>query len=100
LNSQLLNKQERVLLALSNSGLVLVDKEFPVERRTVFGICGEDSDLAVSLEWHDSAGCQWVADFTKASLRNASVKNNQITLKDSEDEPVCMEFHNLQPGEL
>jgi hypothetical protein len=99
-NKQLLNKQERVLQALSNAGLLLVDSGFPVEQRTVFGLGGEDSELAVSLEWHDAAGCQWVADFPEESLTNATVARNQITLKDSEGEAVCVEFYDLKTGKF
>jgi hypothetical protein len=99
-NKQRLNQQERVLQALSNSSLLLVGSGFPVERRTVYGLAGEDSDLAVSLEWHDATGCQWVADFTEENLMSATVARNQIALKDSEGEAVCVEFYDLKPGKF
>jgi hypothetical protein len=86
MNKQLLNNEERVLHAFSNSSLLVVQPGFPVDQRTIFGLCGDDSDLAVSLEWSDAAGCKWVADFTEESLTSASFINNQITLKDSEGE--------------
>lgn len=100
MNKQSLNKQERVLGALSNSSLLLVEPGFPVEQRTIFGLCGEDSDLAVSLEWHDAAGCKWVADFTEENLTSASVTRNRIALKDSEGETVCVEFYDLKAGKF
>jgi len=100
MKNQLLSKQERVFHALTNSDLLLVQPGFPVEQRTVFGLCGDDSDLAVSIEWQDSAGCKWVADLTEESLASASVTRNQITLKDSEGESVCVEFYDLKAGEF
>ena len=96
MNKQPLNKQEHVWGALADSGLLLVEPGFPVERRTLFGVCGEDSDLAVSLEWRDAAGCEWVADFTEESLASAVVTHNQIALKDSEGATVCVEFYDLK----
>jgi hypothetical protein len=100
MSKQLLSKQESVFRALSNSSLLLVQPGFPIERRTIFGLCGDDSDLAVSIEWHDGAGCKWTADFTEESLSSATVALNQITLKDSEDEAVCVEFYDLKPGDF
>jgi hypothetical protein len=99
-NTKKFNQPERVLQVLSNSGLLLVDSGFPVEQRTVFGLGGDHSDLAVSLEWRDAAGCQWVADFTEENLLNATVTRNQIALNDSEGEPVCVEFYDLNPGKF
>lgn len=100
MSEELPNKQERVLRALSNSRLLLVEQGFPVEQRTIFGLCGEDSDLAVSLEWRDAEDCKWVADFTEESLKNATVEKNQIALTDSEGEPVCLEFYDLKAGKI
>jgi hypothetical protein len=100
MNKQPLSKQERVLRALTNSSLLLVQPGFPVEQRTIFGLCGDDSDLAVSIKWHDSTGCKWAANFTEESLSSATVAQNQITLKDSEDEAVCVEFYDLKAGDF
>jgi hypothetical protein len=98
MNTQLLNKQERVLFALSNAGLLQVQSGFAVEQRTIYGLCGDSSDLAFSIEWRDSVGCKWAADFTEESLASASVTDNQITLTDSEGEAVCVEFYDLKAG--
>jgi hypothetical protein len=98
MDKPLISPQQHVFHALSNSSLGLVDSVFPVEQRTVFGLGGEDSDLAVSLEWQDAAGCQWVADFTGENLRGATVTRNQISLQDSEGEAVCLGFYDLKPG--
>jgi hypothetical protein len=84
--------------ALSNSSLLLVEPGLLVEKRTVLGLSGEDSDLAVSIEWNDAAGCRWAADFTEESLMSASVTRNRIALKDSEGDTVCVEFYDLKPG--
>jgi hypothetical protein len=100
MNKQPLNQQERVLQVLTDSSLLFIDSGFPVEQRTVLGLGGEDSELAVSLEWHDATGCQWVAEFTEGSLRSATVTHNQIAMKDSEGATVCVEFYNLRPGKF
>ncbi len=99
-NKQLFNKQERVMQVLSNSPLLLVGSGFPVEQRTIFGLCGEDSELAASIEWRDSEGCKWAADFTEESLANALAKDNQIALKDSEGDMVHVEFYELKAGKF
>lgn len=100
MNKQSSSKQERVLRALSDSEFLLVEPGYPVEQRTVFGLCGDNSDLAISIEWRDEAGCQWAADFTEESLASASITQNQITLKDSDAAPICVEFYDLKPGKF
>ena len=100
MNKQILNKQERVLRALTKSGSLFVAPGFPVEQRTIFGLCGDDSDLAISLEWRDAEGCKWVADFTEESLMSAAVAQNRIALKDSEGGTVCVEFYDLNAGKF
>lgn len=100
MNKHLLNKQERVLRAFSDSNVLFVNAGFLVEQRTVFGLSGEDSDLAVSIEWSDAAGCKWAADFTEENLLTASFAHNQITLNDSEGESVYLECHDLKPGKV
>jgi len=94
------NKQDRILHALSNSNCLFVKPGFLVEQRTIFGVHGDETDLAISLQWRDTAGCQWEADFTEISLMSASVTHNQIALKDSEGETVCVEFYDLKTGKL
>jgi hypothetical protein len=96
MNKHPLDKEARVLRIFSDSTLLLVQPGFPVEQRTIYGLCGDDSDLAVSIEWQDSAGCKWVADFTEESSTSAFVTHNQITLKDSEGQAVCVEFYELK----
>jgi hypothetical protein len=95
MNNTQTTKQGRVFHALSDAGLILVQPGFPVEQRTVFGLCGEDSDLAISFKWHDAAGCEWEADFTEESLMNASMTQNRIMLNDSEGENVSIELYEL-----
>jgi hypothetical protein len=95
-----MNKQEQVLYALSNAGLLYVQPGFPVEQRTIYGLCGDGSDLAFSIEWRDSAGCKWAADFAEESFATADVERNQITLKDSEGAPVRLGFFDLKAGEF
>jgi hypothetical protein len=91
------NKQDRILHALSNSDCLFVEPGFLVEQRTIFGVHGDETDLAISLKWHDAAGCEWEADFTEESLINASTTQNRITLNDSEGENVCVELYELKP---
>ena len=86
--------------ALSESELLVIEPGFPVERRTIFGISGDDSDMAVSLEWCDTAGCKWVADFTEESLASAAISHNRIALKDSEGEIVRVDFYDLKAGKI
>jgi len=100
MHKQMVSKQKRVLNSLMNSGLLLVDSVFPVEKRTVFGLGGEDSDLVISLEWRDGGGCQWVADFTGDNLHAATVADNRIKLADSYGEAVCVDFFDLKPGKF
>jgi hypothetical protein len=91
------SKQNRILHALSNSGCLFVEPGFLVEQRTIFGIHGDETDLAISLQWRDTTGCKWEADFTEESLMNAHVKHNRVMLKDSEGSNVCVEMHRLRP---
>ena len=90
------NKQSRVFRALSGAGLILIQPGFPVEQRTIFGLHGDHSDLAISLKWHDAESCEWEADFTEEGLMNASMTQNRIMLKDSEGENVCAELYELK----
>jgi hypothetical protein len=91
------NKQDRILRALSNSDCLFVEPGFLVEQRTIYGVHGDETDLAISLQWRDTAGCQWEADFTEESLMNASMTQNRIRLNDSEGENVCVELYELKP---
>jgi hypothetical protein len=95
-----MNKQRRVFDALSNAGLILVQPGFPVEQRTIFGLHNDPSDLAISLKWHDTEGCEWEADFMEGNLTNASVAQNRITLNDSVGENVCVELYELTLGKF
>jgi hypothetical protein len=95
-----MNKQRRVFDALSNAGLILIQPGFSVERRTLFGLHNDSSDLAISLKWHDAEGCEWEADFTEENLMNASITQNRIMLNDSEGESVCVELYELKSGKF
>lgn len=100
MNGTLIDKQSRALRALSDAGLILVQPGFPVEQRIIFGVHGDETDLAISLKWHDATGCEWEADFTEESLMNASMTQNRIMLNDSEGENVCVELYELQPEKV
>ena len=100
MNNTQTTKQGRVFRALSDAGLILIQAGFPVEQRTIFGLHGDRSDLAISLKWHDAAGCEWEADFTEENLASASVSHNRIALKDSAGESVCVEFFDLETGKF
>jgi len=91
------NKPNRILRALSNADVLLVEPGFLVERRTVFGVHGDETDVAISLNWRDMAGCEWEADFNEKARTDAGVMHNRITLKDSEDAIVCVRLHRLVP---
>ena len=95
-----MNKQHRVFDALSNAGVVLVQSGYPVEQRTIFGLHGDCSDLAISLKWRDAQGCEWESDFTEESLMNASLTQNRIMLNDSEGENVYVELYELTPAKF
>lgn len=90
------SKQDRILHALSNSDCLFVEPGFLVEQRTIFGMHGDETDLAISLQWHDATGCEWEADFTEESLMNASMTQNRIRLNDSEGENVSVELYELK----
>jgi hypothetical protein len=94
------SKQDHILHTLSNSDCLFVEPGFPVEQRTIFGVHGDETDLAISLKWHDATGCEWEADFTEESLMNASMTQNRIMLNDSEGENVCVELYELKPEEF
>ena len=94
------NKQRCVFNALANTDLVIVQPGFPVVERTIFGLHGDDSDLAISFRWRDAAGCEWEANFTEQNLLDAQVAQNCITLHDSEGENICLEMFEVKPKKL
>jgi hypothetical protein len=94
------NKQDRILRALSNSDCLFVEPGFLVEQRTIYGVHGDETDLAISLQWRDAAGCEWEADFTEENLMGACVRRNRITLKDSEGASVGVQLLRLEPEKI
>jgi hypothetical protein len=93
-------KQQRVLHALSESDVIFVEPDCLVKERTICGVHGDDDDLAISLRWHDSAGCEWEADFSECSLRTAGSNGNRITLKDTSGADIRLLLHKLEPANI
>lgn len=97
---QMRNRRERILRALSDSDVLLVEPGYFVEQRTIYGPHGEQSDMAISLQWRDAEGCLWACDFLEEDLANAQVARNRILLKDSEGAPVRIKVHRLKPWNI
>lgn len=93
-------KQQRILSALADSDMLFVEPGQVVEQRTVHGVHGEDSEVAISLQWRDAAGCVWEADFTENSLHRAAITRNRITLEDTEGTRLCLQAHRLRPQRI
>jgi len=94
------SKQKRVLLALAYSDALHVEPGFPVEQRSIFGVDGDPTDVAISLQWRDIEGCVWEADFTGQSFVEADITRNRITLHDSQGDRVCVSVHRLKPAKV
>ena len=82
--------QQRVIDIIANSEIVLMGPNGAIESRTIFGVHGDDDDLAVSLAWHDACGNMWEADFTEQRLDQAAFAENEITIVDSLGQRVTL----------
>lgn len=95
-----MDKQKRVFHAMSNAVLILVKPGCYVKQKTIYGLAGEPSDLALSLKWRDAEGYEWEADFTEQCLEKATMRRNRIRLNDSDGDSVCLELYELTPAEF
>jgi hypothetical protein len=93
------NKSEHILRVLSEADVLLAEPGFVVEQRTVYGVHGDETDLAMSINWRDSTGCEWEAEFTEKALLDAVVEQNRITLRDFQNASVLLTTHRLEPLE-
>lgn len=78
----MLNRATRVLNLLQDVPVLLVEPGFVVESRISHGIHGDEEDLAFSVEWRDTDGCQWGADFSESAFATAEVARGAVSVRD------------------
>ncbi len=76
------NRASEILRCLVDAPIVTVEPGFTVESRTSHGVQGEADDLALSVEWRDTEGCLWAADFTENALAMAEVDAGAVSVRD------------------
>lgn len=76
------NRASETLRCLVDAPVVTVEPGLTVESRISHGVHGEDDDLALSVEWRDTEGCLWAANFTENALAKAEVDGEAILVRD------------------
>jgi len=87
--------QQRALDIIANSEITLLGPDGLIERKTIYGVHGDEDDFAVSLAWRDADGNEWEADFTEESLAQAIFEGNSIILVDSLGQQVTLSAMKL-----
>jgi hypothetical protein len=94
----MLDRASQVLRLILDAPVVTVEPGFTVETRTSYGVHGDSDELALSVEWRDSEGCLWSADFSEKALALAELEEATVSMRDA-----CganMVFRLYQPAKL
>ena len=83
-------KQKRLLHLFSGAIFLAIPPGFPVLKSEIYGVNGDEDDLAVRLFWRDNEDCEWVSDFTEKALSQAILSRGMIQLVDSIGELVTL----------
>lgn len=88
------DRASQVLRCLLDEPVVTVEPGFTVESRISHGIHGDDDDLAFSVEWRDSEGCLWAADFQESALAQAEIDGGAVSLRDASGTKLMFRLHH------
>jgi len=80
----MLDRASQILDCLMDAPVITVEPGFTVDARTSYGVCDDDDDLALTVEWRDAEGCIRAADFSEAVLARAKLRNGAISLRDTD----------------
>jgi hypothetical protein len=89
----MLDRASQILDCLLDAPVITIEPGFVVESRTAYGVHGDKDDLALSVEWRDTAGCLWVADFSEEALAQAELREGTISLQDADESKVMFQIY-------
>jgi hypothetical protein len=83
----------QILYCLMNVPVIAVEPGFVVESRTSYGIHDEKDELAFSVEWRDTNGCLWAADFSEEALATAELRKTAVTIYDVHGDKLIFQLY-------